>query len=161
MAKVFSRMYIGDGFPANPDLPKYTFPKITIGANSFRVVRVPLCSEGRLTKLYVKQTVGAATAFVVQLLHSKAAYAGLFDVDIVHPPAPVIDPELVEVLNELNGAAGVPVEIQGEEIGFPFINTDGSSTNNQQFLYLVIIPNAGGPLTSWEVAITISRDAGH
>jgi len=160
MAKVFNRAYIGLGFPADSNLPRYTLPRIKIGANSFRPVRVPLTSEGRLTKLWVKQVAGNNVPFKVQLLQSKAPYGGLFDVDITHPPTPVIDPELVEVVDELNGSAGVPVEINGEQQGFPFVNMDGSSTNNQQYLYLVIIPDAGAGVTEWEASLKVERNVG-
>lgn len=157
MAKVFNRAYIGLGFPADSSLPRYALPRIKIAAGSYRVVRVPLASEGRLTKLFVKQVAGSAVPFVVQILQSKAVY-GVFDQDIVLPATPAIDPELVEVCGELNGAAGSPVEINADHQGFPFINMDGSSTNNQQYLYLAVIPDAGAPDTEWEASIKIERD---
>lgn len=146
MAKPYTKLYTGSG-----GTPRFALPAITISTGKQKCVAVPFPSSAFITKLVVKQTGGTSKNFDVEVLTSK----------IPHPvgernsgTAADDDIELYRALPKQTTTAGNALEVSSPEIGYEFLNVDGSFTENERYLYLLINPATSVDLTTWDVAIT-------
>lgn len=156
MARVYTRIFSDEAFAAR--LPS-SQPAVVIAGGMKRIVRMKVGSEGRLTDLTVKQVESEGQVpFRVEVLKSKIPFPQI-DVDIAVATAPVDTIGLYRVIQPMTIPAGFPAEFDEETIGYAYKNMDGSYTNNQQFLYVLIEPTAGGP-TTWKISMTVERDIG-
>ncbi len=149
-SKVYSIKY------TDADLPKAR-PAITIGAGNLRSVQIPFLTEGYVTRLIIKQTGGTSVAATVDLLDSRVPY----------PPgeqavaaSPADDIELYQIVSTQSVVSGQALKVIHEEYGFPFHNQDGTFTDNQRYIYLVIKPTGAATSTTWEIAITGHNEIG-
>lgn len=146
--KTFSRLY-SDEFPP----ARHVEPAIVIGAGMKRCVRVKCASEGRLTEVSVIQQSGAAVAFTVDVFKSKFPFTP--DTDIPVATLPADDLTLYRVIPTQSALAGTPVEFE-DSYGFNFLNLDGTPTNNERYLYMLITPAPASPITTWNAIMTVS-----
>lgn len=158
MSKKYTRMFTGLGYPADPTLPKVALPEIVITLGKLKCVTVPFPSEGRVTKVVVTQVAGTPVAFSVELLAGAKPYPP--DQEQTIPFTTLADVDMFQVIDEQPGSLGVAMELIGNNTGYPFVNLDGSPTNNIRKLYLVIIPTSAGDDTTWDAAITCETDVG-
>ena len=150
MGKIVSAIFSDEAIPKAK-------PAIHIPAGNLRCIRVKLYSEGRLTQVVVSQQSGTPVDFKVEVLKSKIPYPP--DTNKAIPFTPLDNVEIYRVLPQQSGTAGV-LEVTHEQMGWPYLNFDGDYTNNESYLYLVIIPTSAGGETVWDVAITVARDVG-
>lgn len=113
--------------------------------------KVPLLSEGLLKQLTVVQTSGTSVAFKVELLMSSMPYpTGTYAVGT----SPVGTINLFRIIPQQSGTSGNALDITPDtDIGWPFRNVDGDHTNNQRYVYLIILPTAAGGSTTWDAFI--------
>lgn len=157
MPRIYTRVFSDEAFASR--LPS-SQPSVVIGGGMKRLVRMKMGSEGRLTDLTVKQLeIEGQVPFQVEVFKSRIPFPN-FDIDIVVATAPVDTVSLYRVIPPMSGPAGFPVEFDEETLGYAYKNMDGSYTNNQQFLYLLIEPTAAGP-TTWKISMTVERDIGN
>ncbi len=149
-SKVYSIKYTGQ------DLPKSRDP-IVISAGNLRSVAVPFMTEGYITRLVVKQTAGANVNCVIELLDS----------EVPDPPGeqvvatdPADDIELYRIIAQQTLTSGSALVVLNQEYGYPFHNQDGTFTDNQRFIYLVLKPQSAATSTTWEVAMTGHNEIG-
>lgn len=155
MLKVYSKMLTGLGFPADSTLPKNTKPRMVIAAASLRSESISLLSEGQLKRLSIIQTAGVAVAFEVELFDSKIPFpVG----EVSDATVPADTPDNYRVIPRQIGVSGVGLSVNTMTDGYSFANKDGTPTNNERLLYIVIIPTSSGGETEWDVAITVERD---
>jgi hypothetical protein len=156
MVRAYTRIFSDVAF-ANR-LPS-SLPSVPIAVGNKRVVRLAVGSEGRVTDLTVKQEeTDVQVAFDVDLLKSKVPFP-LFDQDILLATVAADTVSLYRVIPPMSAIAGQPVEFDEETIGYNYKNMDGTYTNNQQYLYLLITPAAAGGITNWKISVTVERDA--
>lgn len=157
MPRVYTRIFSDEAFAAR--LPS-SQPSVVIAGDMKRIVRMKMGSEGRLTDLTVKQLeTEGQVPFEVEIFKSKVPFP-LTDIDIPVAQAPADTPGLYRVIPPMSGPAGFPVEFDEESLGFAYKNMDGTWTENQQFLYILIEPTAAGP-TTWKISMTVERDIGN
>lgn len=149
MPKVYVKKYTNNGTPK-------ALPAIIISSGNLYSVAVGFPSEGYLTRLVVKQTGGTDVAFDVDLLDSKIPYPpGEYPDDT----EPVDDIVLYQIIpTQSVGTPGEALELMSPNNGYPFHNSDGTYTNNQRVLYLVIKPIDAGTDTVWDVSLTAHTD---
>jgi hypothetical protein len=161
-SKVYSIKY------TDANLPKARDP-ITISAGKWRCVRIPFLTEGYITRLVIKQTGGESIECDVELLDSVVPYpVGEMDAGT----APDDDVDLYQIIESQTVPAGTPLRLIHEEYGFPFHNQDGTFTDNQRYLYLILAPGGGlvgaqgaqtggaADTTTWELALTGHNEIG-
>lgn len=148
MEKVYSVQYTGDG-SAPPT--RRTRPALTIPAGKLLSTAVPGQREGFLERLYVEQTGGSPVAFTVELLNSLAPYSAGVHSDSF---APATNVKVFRVIDQQQLAAGEALELSYSGYGVAFHNQDGTYTDSNRLLYLVIIPQASGETTTWDVTLT-------
>jgi hypothetical protein len=147
--KAFTRVF------SNTTVANRNFsPLIAIGANKQRCVSVQGGSEGRITDLTVNQISGTPNNFTVELLKSKIPFTP--DTDVAQGTAAADDITLYRILPSQIGVAGVALQIDKDTPGFNYINLDGTPTNPQRYVYLVIIPDAGGDASTWSASISFA-----
>lgn len=152
-------LYTGAG-----NSPPRAHPVVTISAAKLKSIRLRVVGpRGRVHQLTVKQVAGPSVAFAVELLDSRLPYHGAAAPDEVELASDVLSSgtiELFRVLDRQQAAAGGVVDVRSAP-GVPFVNNDQmSETENQPFLYLTIIPSEAGATTSWDAALTCTRQAG-
>jgi len=158
MPRVYTRIFSNEAYAAR--IPS-SQPAVAITTGNKRVVRLKLGSEGRITDMSVKQTeTEVQVPFTIELLKSKIPFP-LFDQDILIATAPVDSLVLYRALPTQVGPAGFPVEIDADTLGFAYKNMDGTWTENQQFLYMLIEPAGALGTTTWKISITVERDIGN
>lgn len=129
---------------------------LTIAIGKMLVVKVPVgCSEGWLNELVVKQASGTAVGFSVEVLDSVVPYT-VGEHDYNAAAAATLD--LFQVIDKITATAGNVAKLRVAELGYSYINGDGSPTNNEPYLYLVIIPDNAGTITTWQATITTTKD---
>lgn len=149
MEKVYSIKYWGDG--SNPPTVR-TRPALSITSGKLLCVTIPCIPEGFLDKLSVEQASGPSVAFTVELLDSVAPYAtGLSDVAIV----PAADVRIFRVIEQQQISSGDALEAFYQGFGIGFRNQDGTYSDSNRFLYLVIIPTGSSATTTWNVSLTV------
>jgi hypothetical protein len=149
MAKVYVKKYTNNGTPK-------ALPAIVVGVGNLLSTAVGFPSEGYLTRLVVKQTGGTDVAFDVDLLDSKIPYPPS-EVPVATLPADNI--QLYQIIPTQNvGVPGNALELMSPNNGYPFHNSDGTYTNNQRVLYLVIKPIGAVDDTTWDVSLTAHTD---
>jgi hypothetical protein len=157
MPRVYTRILSDEAYAAR--MPS-SQPAVVIAGGMKRIVRMKMGSEGRLTDLSVKQLeTEGQVPFTVEVLKSKVPFP-VFDLDIPVATAPNDSLTLYRVVPPMVGPAGFPVEFDEESLGYAYKNMDGGWTENQQFLYLLLTPTAGGP-TTWKISMTVERDIGN
>jgi len=150
MPKVYVKRFTDNGAPK-------ALPAIVITAGNKRSVAVPFPTEGYLTRLVIKQTDGTPVAYDVELLDSELPYPE--GESLVADPA-ADDVELYRIIPQQNvGIPGDVLEITNKEHGYPFHNQDGTFTDNQRKIYLVIIPDSAVDDTTWDVSLTAHTEA--
>jgi hypothetical protein len=153
--KTYTRIFSDSYLPRT----RHVEGNIEIAHGMQRCVRVRCVSEGRITKLSVRQKAGESVAFTVEVL--KSAYPFPPDTDIPYGTPPAGDLSLFRIIPQQTAAAGDAVELEKDTPGYNFVNLDGTPTNNQRFVYLVIIPEpTNGPVlpTEWEAVISFAMD---
>jgi hypothetical protein len=149
-SKVYSIKYTGAA------LPKARAP-ITITAGNLRSVPVAFLTEGYITRLVIKQTGGTPVAAVVEVLDSKIPFpVGQYAV----ATAAADDIELYRIIAQQAVTSGAALTLIHEEYGFPFHNQDGTFSDNQRYIYIVIKPTSSLDTTTWEMAITGHNEIG-
>lgn len=150
-SKVYSVKYTD-----NADLPRARAP-IVINSGKLRSIQVPFLTEGYITRLTVKQTDGTDVDCYVEVLDSKIPY----------PPGeqdsgtePDDDIELYRIMSPQTVQAGSALVITSEEYGYPFHNQDGSYSDNQRCIYLVLDPQSAEDDTTWEISLTGHNEIG-
>ncbi len=160
MGKVYSIKYTD-----NDDLP-YARDPITVSASKMRCVQVPLTTEGRLTRLILTQTGGVDCDCLIDVLDSQVPYA---PGEYTAGTAADDEIELYRVIPQQTLDNGGPAVLLHEEYGFPYHNQDGTYTDSQRYLYVILQPvvNSGAQTlaapayeTTWEMAITVSSEVG-
>ena len=133
-------------------------PSITIGAGKKRLVKVKFVSQGRLTDVDIVQTGGASVAAVVDILKSGKAFPPDTDVPVGNSPTlPLLSLDIVPTINVSSGAHGT---LQQDNTGYAFRNIDGTSTNNQRYVYVLINPTSAGGATTWDIQLTVESTVG-
>ena len=155
MEQVYTRLYSDDA--RNGGVPRAQ-PSITIGAGKQRCTTVKFPAFGRITELSVKQASGTNVAFTVELLNSKFPFTP--DVDQTAPATPNDELEMYRAVPKQTGTSGNAVELDPGDTGYPFRNMDGGYTDQQNFIYLVIIPTASPDASTWDARITCVQDNG-
>lgn len=151
MTKVYSVKYTD-----NADLPKARAP-ISISGTKLRSVQVPFMTEGFITRIIIKQTSGDAAAAVVEILDSRIPFPpGEQDV----AAAAADDVELYRIVDQVAVTSGQAKVIINQEYGYPFHNQDGTYTDNQRYIYIVIKPTGASGTTVWDLAITGHSEIG-
>lgn len=145
--KPYTRLFTNNFIPKKGNVS----PAISIGAGMQRCVRVRSASEGRITKLDVVQVSGTAANFTVELL--KSSYPFPPDVDITEGTAAADNLALYRIVPSQTATAGNTVSLDSDNPGYNYLNMDGTPTNNQRYVYLVIIPAAASPATVWEATV--------
>lgn len=156
MPRVYTRIFSDEAFAAR--MPS-SQPAVAIGGGMKRVVRMKMGSEGRITDLSVKQVeTEDQVPFTVDVLKSKIPFPLVDqDLDVALPPNDALT--LYRAVPQMVGPAGFPAEFDEETIGYAYKNMDGTWTENQQFLYLLITPTADD-VTTWKISMTVERDIG-
>lgn len=156
MSRVYTRIFSDESYAAQAPSSQ---PSVVIGANSKRMVRMKVGSEGRITDVTVKQLESQTQVpFSVDILKSRIPFPDI-DVDIPNATAPADTIELYSAIPTITAIAGAVAELETNEIGYAYKNMDGSYTNNQQYLYMLLQPTAGVS-TTWKIEITVERDVG-
>lgn len=155
MDRVYSRIFSNAAFAAGLPSSK---PEVAIGAGMMQMIALKVGSEGRVTALAVKQDPadGTQVAFVVELLKSRIPFPQV-DTDIPVGTAPADTLALYRVISQQTAVSGDTVEFNQQTDGYAFKNMDGSYTNNQQFLYLLLTPTGAGDTTNWQIQIDVTR----
>lgn len=111
-------------------------------------VKVPLLSEGLLKQLVVIQTAGTAVAYKVELLSSAMPYpVG----EAAVATAAVGTIALYRIIPQQSVTSSSTLDITPDtDVGWAFRNVDGDHTNNQRYIYLVIIPTSSSDDTTWD-----------
>lgn len=155
MEQVYTRIHSNEARLAG--IP-HAQPAIVIGAGMQRCARLKMPHFGRLTDVMVRQkSTEVQVNFTVDVLKSKFPFVP--DTDVVAGTPPADDLTLYRVIDRQTGVAGTPVEVAADGNGFPYRNMDGTYTENQRFLYVLIIPELAGTLTTWDVALTTVYDS--
>jgi hypothetical protein len=153
MARIYTRVFSDKAYQAR--LPS-SRPSPAIAAGKKRLVRTPMGSEGRIVDLSVKQTESETqVAFTVDILKSKLPFPDGVDADIPVAQAAADTLDLYRVGTQIVVGAGNFGELVTTEIGYAYKNMDGTSTNNQPELYLLITPTSAGTTTTWKISITV------
>ena len=133
-------------------------PSVTIGAGKKRLVRVKFVSQGRLTDVDIVQSGGTAVAAVVDVLKSQAAFPPDVDVPVGDSPTlPLLSLDICPTIDVASGGHGT---LQQDNQGYAFRNIDGTSTNNQRFVYVLINPTSAGGPTTWDIQLTTESTVG-
>lgn len=145
MGKIYVQRYTD-----NEDLPRAK-PPITISAGKRKSIKVPFPSEGYLTKVVVFQTSGTAVNFDVEIVDSEIPFP---TGEAAYNAAPADDVDLYRVIPKQTATAGNVISDINLEWGYPFNNQDGTLTDNQRYIYVVIIPNNSPDESTWEFSLT-------
>lgn len=115
-------------------------------------------SEGRLVWFYVKQATGTPIAYSVRLVSSIVPYGDGEGSPANYNASPTGNPDIYNVIDpQVIGTPGDPVNLRRNTEGERFSNDDSHSPSNQErYLYLVIIPVSAGDATTWDVSITFA-----
>lgn len=137
-------------------LPAKAKAVISVTTGKLIVVKVPVGSaEGWLNELVVRQVDGTAKAFDIELLDSVVPFpVG----ESAYNASPAATLDLFRVINKISVTSGATGVLRESEMGYSYQNADGGSTANEPYLYLVIIPANSVDTTTWEAAITTSRE---
>lgn len=135
----------------NADLPKAR-PPITVTHQKMRSVKVSLVTEGSLTRIVLKQTGGTAKICKIRVLDSGIPYPeGEYNAGTSADD----DVELYEIISQQTlTPAGSALAVINQEYGYPFHNQDGTYTDNQRYIYIILEPQASADDTTWDLAIT-------
>jgi len=155
MPRVYTRIFSNEAYQLRLPSSK---PAVAIGAGMMRLVALKVGSEGRLTDLTVKQDEadGTQVAFSVEVLKSRVPFP-LVDTDFAVGTPPVDTISLYRVIPPQTAPATFPVEFNEQTVGYAYKNMDGSYTNNQQFLYLLLTPTGAGVTTNWKISVSVER----
>lgn len=145
-SKILSDYMQGHGVPN-------ALPSPVIAAADLRLIRVGFPSQGRLTGVDIRQSdAGAAVAFTADILKSKLPFA----VDTDLPVATVANVPIssLRICPQIIGLAGASGTLASNSEGYSFRNIDGGFTNNQRFIYVLIVPAGAVAPTSWDIVLT-------
>jgi hypothetical protein len=129
---------------------------LSIAIGEMLTVKVPVgAAEGWLNELVVRQVSGTAVAFDVEVLDSEVPYAAGGRAYNALPAATL---DLFRVVAKISALAGATAVLRESEMGYSYQNADGSPTACEPYLYLTIIPDNQVTVSTWEVAITTSKE---
>lgn len=150
MPGIYVKRFTNNGSPKSQ-------PAITIAIGTKRCVAVGFNSQGTISRLTVKQAGGTPCGIVAEL----------FDSVIPFPPGeyplnglPADDLSLYRIMPPMDGPAGAGIENLDSQQGYKYQNQDGGFTNNQRFIYLLLIPQQAVDLTTWDVVLAGEGGAG-
>lgn len=129
---------------------------ISIAAGKKVCTAVGMPASGRLERLVVYQLSGTNVAFTVELFNSVIPFAaGEFAAaaaagDTLHPYR-VQMPVTAAVSGSSGGVATLT-----SDAGLSYHNIDGTFTEPQRYLYLLITPTSSGDTTTWSAFIQVS-----
>lgn len=139
---------------------------ISIATGKKQCVAVKAPPNGRIQKLVVWQKPagsggGTAVAFTVDLFDSKIPFdAGAYD----SAASPGDQPDAYRILVPDNApiaaTAGSVASLVSDNEGLKYRNKDGSYSDAEEFIYLLISPTSAGGTTVWYVTIHIHTDKG-
>ena len=151
METVYIKRYTADPIP-------YALPPISIPAGDLMMTAVPFPHKGILERLCVEQASGTPVAFTARLFNSQQVLA-----PGNYPVAQALNnPDLYDVFDIiLTATAGNPAKVGAEhDFGYGFLNADGTNSNPQRFLYLLITPTLASGVTTWNVMLQARLDMG-
>ncbi len=141
------------------------YTKVFSGPTALRVVAgdvtilaLPFLSTATLHRFTLVQTGGAdATTVRATLYNSKAvlrgsASSGGEDEEGLYSPSPDLM-QVIPLLTNDGDEDGTGVIKRFWETGFPYINQDGSPSNRERKIYLMLDLPVGGGLTTWDLAL--------
>jgi|SRR5947209_1641634 len=143
MPGVYVKRFTNNGSPKS-------LPAITVTAGMKRSVAVGFNSQGTVSRVTVKQTGGTPCGVVVELFDSLVPFPpGEYSV----AAAPADDVSLYRIMPPMDGPAGAGIENLDHQVGYKYHNQDGGFTDNQRFIYLLIVPQGAVDMTTWDVVL--------
>jgi hypothetical protein len=132
---------------------------LSIPADDLASFAIPIPADGFLTRLTVYQLTGTAVDFSVELLTSSIPYPPGNQAQAASPACP-LEPFRVQLpmTGPLTASAGDVLNYATDEIGLAYRNMDGTANEPVMFLYLVIIPAASAPLTTWAAYLQVREE---
>jgi hypothetical protein len=129
-------------------------PPVVIPAGQKAYVAVKFPARGQLIDVYVKQIGGTNIAFAVDVLTTKKAFAN-GPGNYPNATAPALALDKYRIGTSLAGTSGAAATLGApDDIDLHYRNADGSPSNLEFYLYLLISPTSAGGETTWEGRLT-------
>lgn len=132
---------------------------ITIATGKRKCIRVEFPAEGYLNRLIVWQAGGTNKAFTVELFNSVVPHA-VGEADYNDAYAVNLEPYRIQhpVTAAISAISGAVLSLVSSTHGFPYRNLDGTPTNEQGYVYLVITPDNSTDLTTWHAFLEARQE---